>query len=282
MTNKRDYYDVLGLSKSATPAQIKSAYRKLALKWHPDRNKDSQAEEKFKEINEAYEILSQPKKKQAYDQFGHTAFDPSSGGPFSQAGSARSGPFTYTYHTHGSPGSFNQAFGGFSDPFEIFETFFGGAGFQQPRRPKTHYSLKIRFMDAIEGISKKIVHQGKEYTVKIPAGADDGTRIRYSDFDVSVNVSPHKHFKREGYDIYLDKHISFVDAILGTTVTIPTLDKDLKIKIKPGTQPHTLIKLSNKGIPHIHSRQRGDFYIRLLIDLPKRTTRKQKQILKQF
>jgi len=282
MTTKRDYYDVLGLSKSATPAQIKSAYRKLALKWHPDRNKDSAAEEKFKEINEAYEILSQPKKKQAYDQFGHTAFDPSAGGPFSQAGSARTGPFTYTYHTHGSSGSFNQAFGGFSDPFEIFETFFGGAGFQRPRQPKTRYSLKISFMDAVKGISKKIVHQGKEYTVKIPAGADDGTRIRYSDFDVSINVSPHKQFKREGYDVYFDKNISFIDAILGTTITIPTLDKDLKIKVKPGTQPNTLIKLSNKGISHIHGRQRGDFYIRLLIDLPKRTTRKQKQILREF
>lgn len=282
MTSKRDYYDILGLEKSATSTQIKSAYRKLALKWHPDRNKETNAEAKFKEINEAYEILSNSKKKQTYDQFGHTAFDPSAGGPFSQTGSAKTGPFTYTYYTHGSPGSFNETFGGFSDPFQIFETFFGGGGFNQTRRPKIHYSLKIDFMEAVKGIQKKLVHQGKEYTVNIPAGANDGTRIRYTNFDVSVNVSSHQYFKREGYDVYLDQHLSFVDAILGTTLNVPTLDGDLKIKIKPGTQPNTLIRLSNKGVSHLQSSRRGDFYIHLLVDLPKRTTRKQKQILKQF
>ena len=282
MTSKRDYYDVLGLDKSATAAQIKSAYRKQALKWHPDRNKNGDAETKFKEINEAYEILSNPKKKQTYDQFGHAAFDPSVGGPFSRAGSAKTGPFTYTYHSQGSPGSFNEAFGGFSDPFQIFETFFGGGGFNQSYRPKTRYSLKIDFMDAVKGAEKKIVHQGKQYTVRIPAGADDGTRIRYSNFDVSLNVSPHSKFKREGYDVYLDQHLSFVDAILGTTINVPTLNGDLKVKVKAGTQPNTLIRLSGKGINHLQSSRRGDFYIRLLVDLPKRTNRKQKQILKQF
>lgn len=282
MTSKRDYYDILGLDKSATSTQIKSAYRKLALKWHPDRNKETDAEAKFKEVNEAYEVLSNSKKKQTYDQFGHTAFDPSAGGPFSRAGSAKTGPFTYTYHSQGSPGSFNEAFGGFSDPFQIFETFFGGGGFNQTYRSKIHYSLKIDFMEAVKGVRKKLVHQGKEYTVNIPAGADDGTRIRYTDFDVSVNVSPHRHFKREGSDVYLDQHLSFVDAILGTTLDVPTLNGDLKIKIKPGTQPNTLIRLSNKGIPHLRSSRKGDFYIRLLVDLPKRTTRKQKQVLKQF
>lgn len=282
MTSKRDYYDILGLDKSATSAQIKSSYRKLALKSHPDRNKENNAEAKFKEINEAYEVLSNSKKKQTYDQFGHAAFDPSAGGPFSQAGSAKTGPFTYTYHSQGSPGSFNEAFGGFSDPFQIFETFFGGGGFNQTYRPKIRYSLKIDFMDAVKGVKKKLIHQGKEYTVQIPAGAEDGTRIRYSDFDVSINVSPHRYFKREGYDVYLDQHLSFVDAIIGTTLNVPTLDDDLKIKIKPGTQPNTLIRLSGKGISHIQSSRKGDFYIRLLVDLPKRTTRKQKQVLKQF
>lgn len=282
MTNKRDYYDVLGVDKSATPAQIKSAYRKLALKWHPDRNKESDAETKFKEVNEAYEVLSNPKKKETYDQFGHTAFDPSAGGPFSRAGSAKTGPFTYTYHSQGSPGSFNDAFGGFSDPFQIFETFFGGGGFNQAYQSKIHYSLKISFMEAVKGVKKNLVHQGKEHTINIPAGADDGTRIRYKDFDVSVNVSPHKHFKRENYDVYLDQHISFKDAILGSNINVPTLDGDLKIKIKPGTQPNTLIRLSGKGISHIQSSRKGDFYIRLLVDLPKRTSRKQKQILKNF
>ena len=206
MATKRDYYDILGVTKSASGSELKSAYRKLALKWHPDRNKEAGAEAKFKEINEAYEVLSNPDKKAKYDQFGHAAFDPSSGFGGAQGGqSYRQGPFTYTYSTGGG---FEDLFGGqgqgFSDPFNIFESFFGGQNpFGSQYQPKPHYSMTIDFMDAVKGVEKSFIHQGKQYTVKVPPGADDGTRMRYSELDVSFNVKPHKIFRREGDDIFI-------------------------------------------------------------------------------
>ena len=280
MTSKRDYYDILSVSKESSAADIKSAYRKLAVKWHPDKNKNKkEAEEKFKEINEAYEILSNTEKKKTYDQFGHAAFDPSMGAnPYSSAG-RQSGPFTYSYSSNGQGINFEDLFGGsgYSDPFQVFQDFFGGR-----QQAKPHYSLKIEFMDAVNGIEKKIVHQGKQFTIKVPAGADDGTRIRFSEFDVSINVKTHKDFKRNNYDIYLDKEIPFTTAILGGNITVPTLDKDLKLKIRPGTQPNPSIRLSGKGIKQLRSSRRGDFYIRLIIIFPKKLTRQQKQALQHF
>jgi len=285
MTTKRDYYDILGLDKNASAAEIKSAYRKLALKWHPDKNENKkEAELKFKEINEAYEVLSNPEKKKTYDQFGHAAFDPSFGAnPFSHAG-RQSGPFTYTYTTSDPGISFEDLFGGsgYSDPFQVFETFFGGASPFGRRQTKPHYSLKIEFMEAVKGTEKTIVHQGKQHTIKIPPGADDGTRIRFNDFDVSINVKTHPKFKRNNYDVYLDQELPFTTAILGGTITIPTLDKDLKLKIRPGTQPNTMIRLSGKGIKHLRSNRRGDFYVRFIVTLPQKLTRQQKQALKHF
>ncbi len=279
MTSKRDYYDVLGVDKNATPAKLKKAYRKKALKYHPDRSESEDAEEKFKEVNEAYEVLSDSEKRKAYDQFGHSAFDPSSGGPFSGRQSARSGPFNYTYYTSGSPGDF----GDFSDPFEIFETFFGGASpFTQRRSQKPHYSLKIDFMEAAKGTQKTFVHQGKEYTIKVPAGASDGTRMRYPNFVISFDVQPHPKFKRDDYDVYIDHQISLTKAILGGEAQVPTLDNEIKIKVQPGTQPGTLVRLENKGIKHLRSSQRGDLYIRLKVTLPEKLTKKQKEIVKQL
>ncbi len=284
MSTKRDYYDILGVTKSASASDLKSAYRKLALKWHPDRNKESGAEAKFKEINEAYEVLSNSDKKAKYDQFGHAAFDPSAG--FGGGGqSYRQGPFTYTYS---SGGGFEDMFGGagqqgFNDPFNIFESFFGGqnpfgGGFQQ----KPHYSMAIDFMDAVNGVEKTFVHQGKQYTVKVPPGADDGTRIRYSEFDVSFNVKPHKVFRREGDDIYIYHEISLSMAILGGETTIPTLDGELLIKIRPGTQPSTTVRLSGKGMHKLRGSGRGDFYIKLKVMLPEKLSRKAKELVQQL
>src|SRR5476649_693570 len=125
----RDYYQTLGVTKSSSAAEIKTAYRKLALEFHPDRNKSKEAEGKFKEVTKAYEVLSDPQKKQTYDQYGHDAFEqggPASGGPFGGGFGGQSGPFSYTYSTSGTEGGFD--FGGFSDPFDIFEQFFGGSG----------------------------------------------------------------------------------------------------------------------------------------------------------
>lgn len=284
MSDKRDYYEVLGVSRDASKADIKSAYRKLALKWHPDKNKSPEAEKTFKEINEAYEVVSDDEKRARYDQFGHAAFDPSAG--FGGAGGRtyRQGPFQYTYYSSG--GGFEDLFrgaGGFSDPFEIFEQFFGGAspfgrGFQR----KQHYTLTIEFMDAVRGIEKTIVHQGKEYTVKIPAGADDGTRIRFQDFDVSINVREDKTFRREGYDVFSYHEVPLTLAILGGSTTVKTLDGDLKLKVRAGTQPSTTIRLTGKGVKYLQDNRRGNHYIKLKVMVPERLSRRAKKLLQEL
>jgi DnaJ-class molecular chaperone len=286
MATSRDYYDILGVSKTATAAEIKSAYRKLALKWHPDRNKASDAHEKFKEINEAYEVLSNSDKKAKYDQFGHAAFGNGGGqgSPFGAGGNPFGGGY---YQAGGGNINFEDLFGGagggFSDPFDIFSSFFGGGFGGAQRRPqKTHYSVKIDFDDAVHGAEKTIVHEGKEYTIKIPAGASEGTTIRYSNFDISFTIRPSKIFKREGYDIIVNHEIPFTLAILGGETTIPTLDGDLKIKIRPGTQPESAIRLTGKGVKHVQGSQHGDLYIRFVIKFPERLSRRQKTLLESF
>lgn len=293
MATKRDYYDILGVSKNASGQEIKQAYRKLALQCHPDRNKEKNAAEKFKEVTEAYEVLSDSKKKQTYDQFGHAAFDGAAGfgaqGPFSRT--YKSGPFTYTYTTsdqspfstrggQDSGGGFD--FGGFSDPFEIFEAFFGGASPFRRGASLPRYSLTLDFMEAVKGAQRNIVHRGKEYNIKIPAGVDDGTRIKFTDFIVSIDVKPDSVFKRDGQDVFVNQQIPFTLAVLGGTTQVPTIDKDIKIKIRPGTQPNTMIRLRGKGIPNPRGYTRGDQYIRLIITIPKRLSREQKRLLQEF
>lgn len=280
MSTKRDYYEVLGVGKNASDAELKSAYRKLALKWHPDRNKETGAETKFKEVNEAYEVLSNPQKKSQYDQFGHAANAGNPGGP---------NPFT----SRGGFGgqnvniNFEDLFGGagegFSDPMDIFQSFFGGGSpFGRQTKRKTQYQMRIPFMDAIHGVEKSIVHEGKQYTLKIPAGANDGTTVRYSDFDVTFVVEQDKYFKREGNDIIVEHPLPFTIAILGGEVDIETLDDDLKIKVKPGTQPGSMLRLSGKGVKSINSNHRGDFYIRFVVDIPSKINRRQKELLEEY
>jgi len=274
MTTKRDYYEILGVEKSASQADLKKAYRKLALKFHPDHNKSADAEEKFKEINEAYQILSDEKKRQTYDQFGHAAFSGASGmgsNPF--AGGARSGPFTYSYTSTG-----DNPFGGFDfgDPFEIFESFFGGGFSRQARRAR--YSLRVDFMEAVNGVTKEVEIDGKKRKIKIPAGASDGTRIRFDEFDVSLDVSPHPRFKREGYDIYLDQEIPLYLAVLGGTQQVKTLDGTLNLRIRPGTQSHTMVRLRGEGVKHIRGGGRGDLFVRIKVKIPEKLSREQKRL----
>lgn len=270
MSTKRDYYEILGVKRDATPSELKSSYRKLALKWHPDRNKEPGAETKFKEINEAYEVLSDKDKRARYDQFGHAAFDPSSG-------FRGSGPFTYSYSTGGGFEDLFKGAGNFSDPFDIFSTFFGGA-----YQAKPHYSLSIEFMEAVRGVEKTFVHQGKSYTVKIPPGAADGTRIRYQEFDVSINVKPHSIFQREGDDVFRYHEIPLTLSLLGGTTTVETLDGNLELKIRAGTQPSTTIRLSGKGIKHLRGSGRGDFYIKLKVIVPTKLSRRARDLVEQL
>ncbi len=290
MATKRDYYEVLGVSKNASTEELKRAYRKLALEWHPDRNKAAGANEKFKEINEAYAVLSDPKKKETYDQFGHAAFAPGGGfgahgaagqGPFGQ------GPFTYTYSTGGGGSPFGADF---IDPFEIFEQFFGG-GFspRQTRARREVYEITIDFMEAARGVTKEVhVPRGRagdgsvRKTIKIPAGVDTGSRIRFDDFDIVVEVRPDKQFKREGNDLIIDHEITYTQAALGAVVEVPTIDGSLSIRIQPGTQPGTLIRLRGKGVPSVRGGGRGDQYVRVQLTIPTHLSRRQRELLEEL
>lgn len=285
-----NYYEILGVSKNASLDEIKKAYRKQALQWHPDRNKAAGANEKFKEINKAYEVLSDPKKKEVYDQYGESAFKPGSGfgggSPFGGQQTGSYGPFTYTYTTYpdqgGSPFE-GMDFGGFSDPFEIFEQFFGGGSpFGRRSQRRSVYRLTLDFMEAVRGVEKTVEVEGKRQKIKIPAGVNNGSRIRFGDFDIIVEVAQSKTFKREDYDLITDIEISFVQAVLGDVVSIPTIDGQLNLKIQPGTQPGTVIRLRNKGVPHIRGSGSGDQYIRVKVILPSRVSNRQKEILREF
>lgn len=283
----KDYYSILGVNKTASADEIKKAYRKLALQHHPDRNKgNKESETKFKEVTKAYEVLSDPGKKQTYDQFGEAAFEqggmggqgnPFAGGFGGQQG-GQYGPFSYTYQSSG--GDFD--FGGFSDPFDIFEQFFGGASpFGRTQRRQT-YSLTLSFTEAVKGTEKRVNIGGKTQTIKIPAGVDDGSRIRFGEADVVIEVTLDRKFKRQGYDIVSEEEISFPQAALGDEVEIETVEGKVKIKIPQGTQPETLIRLRGKGVKMLRGSGHGDHYLRIKVTIPKNLTGHQKELLKEF
>jgi len=288
MATKRDYYDILGVEKTAGKEEVTAAYKKKALEWHPDRNKSSEATERFKEINEAYEVLNDSEKRAAYDQFGHSAFS-AQGGPaygWEQGGGQtyQQGPFSYTY-TSGQGGenfSFGGDFGGFSDPFEIFEQFFGGGSFSRSRQRRAHYSLEISFLEAVKGTAKKVVIDGKEKTIKIPPGVDTGSRIRFTDFDLSIEVKPDKNFRREGDDLFTSFPVSFAKAGLGGVIEVPTIEEKVKLRVQPGTQPGTMIRLRGKGVSRLSDHGRGDLYVRLNIVVPTRLSREERELLEKL
>lgn len=286
---EKDFYQILGVSRSASQEEMKKAYRKLALEYHPDRNKSREAEEKFKEINRAYEVLSDSKKRQQYDQFGPTAFEGGgAGGPFGGGfrqpfggAQGRQGPFTYTYSTGGQNASgFDFNFGGFSDPFEIFEQFFGGAS--PFGRAKPTYSLTIDFMEAINGVEKKVTIDGKSKNIKIPRGIDNNSRIRFDDFDIVISVRPDPKFIREGNDIITQEDISMVQAAIGDVIDIETIDGKVKLKIPESTQPGALIRLRGRGVSYIRGKGRGDHFVRIRVLIPTKLRGKQKALLEEF
>jgi len=283
---KKDFYETLGVSKNASKDEIKSAYRKAALKFHPDRNKSPDAEEKFKEINEAYEVLSNDQKKTAYDQYGHAAFDPNSGPFGGRTYTQQNGPFNFTYtQSGGNPfGGADFDFGGFSNPFDIFEQFFGGSFGQQGRQQKRleTYKISLSFLEAAKGVEKEFTIDGKRKKIKIPAGVDDGQKIRFQDFILYIDVLPDKIFKREGNDVFITINLTIAQAVLGAVIEVPTLTEPLKVKVKPGTQPNTLVRLRGKGIRDVNGYGIGDFYIRLMVEIPTRLNFRQKELIKEL
>lgn len=285
MATKSDYYDILGISKGASADEIKKAYRKQALEWHPDRHKDDKevAEKKFKEINEAYQVLSDSQKKSAYDQYGHDAFTPGGmpgGNPFAGGFGRQGGPFTYTY-TSGGGNPFGNA--DFGDPFDIFEAFFGGGNpFAGRRQSKPRYSISISFMDAVNGVSKEVSIEGKKRKIKIPAGIYEGATMDFGDFRLSINIKPDAQFDRQDDDIYILVAIPFSLAALGGEVEVPTVGGSVKIKIRAGTQSGTMMRLRERGVPHLHGRGRGDEYVKLNVLVPEKLNKEQKRIVEEL
>jgi len=286
MAAKTDYYDILGVSKTASSDEIKKAYRKQALEWHPDRHKDDKeaAEKRFKEVNEAYQILSDPQKKSAYDQYGHAAFTPGGGvpgggNPFAGGFGGQGGPFTYTYTTGGGGNPFGNM--DFGDPFDIFESFFGGGNpfGRNARQAKPRYSIAIEFMDAVKGISKDVSIEGKKRKIKIPPGIYEGARIDFGDFTLSVNIKPDKLFERQDDDIYVTVGIPFSLAVLGGEIKVPTIDGELKLKIRPGTQSGMMMRLRERGVTHLRGRGRGDQYVRINVLVPEKLNKEQRNLV---
>ncbi|MEK7127657.1 MAG: DnaJ C-terminal domain-containing protein [Patescibacteria group bacterium] len=286
-----DFYQTLGVSKTVTDAELKAAYRKKALEWHPDRNKAAGATEKFKEINEAYEVLSNPQKRQTYDQVGPDAFNQNQGYQQQQ------GPFSYTYRSGGGQqnpfeGMSSQGgsawggdFGGFSDPFEIFEQFFGAGygGFRGgSHQHRGHYQLTISFMEAVKGAEKTVNIGGNTRTIKIPPGVDTGSRVRFPEFDLTVEVAKDKIFERQGDDIFVTVKIPVSDAVLGGVIDAPTLDGTIKLRVPSGTQPGSMIRLRGQGVPHVNGRGAGSEYVKIEIEVPTRPTSEQKKLYEQL
>ncbi|SEF74459.1 molecular chaperone DnaJ [Caloramator fervidus] len=352
----KDYYAILGVDRNATDEEIKKAFRKLALQYHPDRNPgNKEAEEKFKEINEAYQVLSDPQKRAQYDQFGTTDF---SGQGFD-------------FSNFGGFGGF-EGFGGFSDIFgDIFGDFFGTSKKQKsgPQRgADIEYTLNLSFEEAAFGAKKDIeifryetcdicngtgakpgtsprtcdrchgtgqmkierrtpfgsfvsittcdkcrgegkiidtpcsvcsgrgkVRKKKIITVNIPAGVDNGMTIPLrgegepgvrggppGDLYLHINVKPHKIFKRQGSDIYCTIPVSITKAALGGEITVPTLEGEEKYNLPEGTQPGTIIRLKGKGIPKLRSNSRGDLYFEIKVEVPKKLTERQRELLKKL
>jgi molecular chaperone DnaJ len=360
---KRDYYDILGVAKSAADADIKKAYRKLAMKYHPDKGGSKEDEEKFKEANEAYSVLSDASKRKQYDQFGH--MNPNGAGN-------GSGPGGYQQYGGFGGQGFNinmDDLGGFGD---IFETFFGGGGRGSRSRTRKgsdiQAEIRISFEEAVFGVQKDFsllkmnqcdrchgsgaepgvgektcptCHgngqvQTEQHTifgsfaqasvcpechgkgkvpernctrcrgegrlkeqvtvkVKIPAGVDDGQTIRVSgkgeageygtaagDLYLIVRVISDKRFVRNGFDIASEAAITFPEAALGTTVNVETIDGKVTLKVPAGTQSGRIFKLSERGVPHVSGRRRGDHLVTVLVQTPTKLSSKQKKLLEDF
>ena len=272
-----DYYSTLGLKRGASDADIKKAYRSMAMKHHPDRGGD---EKKFKEISQAYDFLSDPEKRRMID----AGMDPNQQGGFRQQGS----PFEFHFGT----GNMDDLFGNF------------GFGFgQRPmRRNKTlSINVEITLEDVLAGkdINAEIGIPGgrqKVINIQIPPGIEHGQQIRYEgmgdnsipdvragDLIVNVLIRNHTTFKREGTSLIVEKQVSVWDALLGTSVNIETLDqKTLSINIPVGTQPDTVMSCRGEGLPHMRTRQRGNLLIKIKVVVPKELTISQKQMIEQI
>lgn len=302
---KKDFYAVLNVPRSASNEEIKKAYRKLAMKYHPDKNPgDKKAEETFKQVTEAYEVLSDSKKREMYDQFGFA-----SGGAGAGTGAgAGFGGFRGGFGGAGGFGGGSQSEDPFQDIFgDLFGEAFGGprGGFKQrrDRGADLRYTLNVTFEESAVGTEKTIsfIRQknGRDDTakisVKVPAGVKQGQRLRLAnegdlpsgssragDLFVIINVQEHPLFRREDDDVLLDLPISFLDAILGSQVELPTLTGKAALKIPAGTHTGQSFRLKGKGFPKTGGFGSGDMLIRVLVDTPASLDRRQREVLEEL
>ncbi len=304
---KRDYYEILGVSKNASDDEIKKAYRKLAIKYHPDKNPgDKEAEEKFKEISEAHEVLSDKQKRARYDQFGHAGVNGGASGaygnPFGNGNPFGAGGFggqngTFNFNGQEVHFDFGQG-GGLDDILGSLFGFGGGYGRRQRRGADYRTNLTIDFKEAIFGVTKEVSVDGKTIKLKVPAGIDDGMSIRLrgrggpapegvqgaekGDLYVVIRVKPHKHLTREGNLILSEEKINMVDAALGCEIEVETVDGPITMKVPAGTQSGTPFKLSGHGVPYRQDGDRGPHIVTIIVETPKNLSRKQREILEEF
>lgn len=287
---KKDYYDILGVSREAGAGEIKKAYRKLARKYHPDVNVNSkEAEARFKEISEAYEVLSDPDKRKQYDLFGRN------GG---RSGFGSSGKH-YTSYGPGFEG-FNVHFGGgggsFQDIFEdLFQATRGGRRAGPIKGNDIQYTMEISFEDAVRGLTTRIGLNNEKISVKIPPGVDNGSRVRIAgkgepgmsggprgDLFIITKVRPHPYFERKGDNIYLEVPVTFAEAALGTKIRVPTVDGMIQLSIPPGTQSGQKLRIKGKGVPSLSGGGRGDQYVIVRIAVPKHLDERSEQLIRDL
>ncbi len=345
---KTDYYDILGVSRTASDGELKTAYRKLAMQYHPDRNQgNAAAEEKFKECSEAYQVLSDPDKRAAYDRYGHAgvgAAGPNSGSPFANAqdlGDIFGDIFGEMFGGAGG-GRGSRAQRGrdlrYDQTIDFTEAVFGkevevsvrrmelcetctGTGTRSNKGPAVCRQCggrgQVRFQQGFFSVARTCTNCGgtgqvitdpcptchgdgraeKTHTVRvsIPAGVEEGTRIRYGgggdagrfggpagDLYIVLTVKPHPFFERDGNDVHCVVPISFTQAALGDEITIPTLEAEMRLKVPEGTQSGKEFRLRGKGVPYLNEHGRGDLIVEVAVQTPKKLTREQKELFRQL
>jgi curved DNA-binding protein len=305
----KDYYKILGVDRNVTEGQLKKAYRKLALKYHPDRNKGSKgAEERFKEVNEAYAVLSDKEKRRQYDMFGAEGFQQR----FSREDIFRNFDFGQVFkdfgfdsedlfsRIFGSPGTGRQrAFGRGGESFS-FGGPFGRTGQQPQKGVDLVLDLQVTFKDAVFGGTRTVSfsRRGREerISVSIPSGISSGKKLRVpgkgqegsrggpvGDLLIRIHVAPDPLFTRKGNDLEITREISLTEAVLGTQIEVPTLDdRKLSLKVPSGTQGHTRMRLRGHGVPLPGGGGTGDLYVKLIVRLPKSLTPDQEALFRQL
>ncbi len=298
----KDYYKILGVDKAASAQEVKKAYRKLAMKYHPDRNPgDKQAEEKFKDINEAYQVLSDLTKRTRYDQLGESYFR------YQQGGGAP-GSFNWNEWFTQQPGSGGQRVevgnledlfgGGFSD---FFSAIFGGMGGMSPtggrsssrRAAPAAYNqpVTVTLQEAFSGTERTLQTGKRRLQVKIPAGSRTGTRVRVpgggpngsGDLYLVVEVLPDNHFERKENDLYTEVPVDLYTAVLGGEVTVPTLSGNVRLTIPAGTQPGQTFRLAGRGMPQLKApAAHGDLYVRAKVQVPRQLTDQQRSLFQRL